>query len=80
MVGSPYPLWATLDLWEQQPFSSLSSVAKRLLVARWVNHGKRPSDLPRLSKGDQARFLKLTCEEGFEVLQDLVASQEERER
>lgn len=79
MGRSPHPLWVTLELWEQQPFSSLSSTAKRLLVAKWVNHGKRPHQLPRLTAGEQSRFLKIVTEDGFEVLQDVVATAEERE-
>lgn len=79
MARSPHPLWVTLELWEQQSFSSLSSTAKRLLVAKWVNHGKRPHQLPRLTSAEQSRFLKIVTEDGFEVLQDVVATAEDRE-
>lgn len=64
----------TLDLLEQRRFQDLSSVEKRLLVARWVNRGKNPSDLPRLERRDQTRFVKITQEESFEVLQDILTA------
>lgn len=82
MTGYVPPAYShnvSLDLYEQQPFDSVSSSVKRLLVARWVNRGKQPSELPRLGRGGQARFVKITQEDGFEVLQDLLMQADEQE-
>lgn len=80
MTVPAYSFHVSLDLYEQIRFSALSATMKRLLVARWVNEGKTPTDLPRLTDADRRLFLKITYEEGFEVLQEVVSLAEEAER
>jgi hypothetical protein len=70
----------SLDLYEQIGFSRVSSSVKRLLVARWVNQGKGPMDVPALSTSDQSRFMKISSEEGFEVLQEVLLLADDAER
>lgn len=76
----PYSHDVALDLAEQMRFSDLSSSMKRLLVARWVNRGKRASDVPRLSQSERIRFVKICNEEGFELIQWLLMVAEDEER
>lgn len=68
----PYSHNVSLDLEEQRGFDQASTTMKRLLVARWVNCGRHPVSLPGLSRSAQSRFVKITEEPGFEVLQELL--------
>lgn len=75
----PYSHNVALDLYEQMPFDRVSSTVKRLLVARWVNQGKGPADVVKLGRGGHSRFVKITNEEGFEVIQQLLMQADEAE-
>lgn len=82
MIGGmpAYSFHVALDLYEQMRFSDLSPVMKRMLVARWVNEGKAPGDLPRLTAADCKQFRKMSYEEGFEVLQQIIGLADDAER
>lgn len=68
------------NLWKDIPFTELSSTAKRLMVAHWMNQGKMPRDIPHLTRSDRSRVLKICDEEGQEVLQDVLMTLAELER
>lgn len=79
MDQSPYDLHTSLDLYEAQPFNECSASIKRLLVARWINQGKQPTDLPRLTTQGKAQYSKILNEYGFELLQEILSTAEEAE-
>lgn len=68
------------DIWRDIPFTSLSSTAKRLVVAWRVNRGESAATIPTLSAAERNRFLKICDEEGQEVLQDILLRVVELER
>lgn len=68
------------DIWRDIPFTSLSSTAKRLVVAWRVNRGESAATIHTLSAAERNRFLKICDEEGQEVLQDILLRVVELER
>ena len=68
------------DIWRDIPFTSLSSTAKRLVVAWRVNRGESAAAIPTLSAVERNRFLKICDEEGQEVLLDILLRVVELER
>ncbi|MFV7872687.1 hypothetical protein ACNPMH_16200 [Enterococcus faecium] len=67
----------TIGLWEQMRFTDRSPTAKRIVAAAWMNRGKPLTEDARLTSADRGRIGKIMDEEGFEVLQDILATTDE---
>lgn len=75
---SVYDPITSIELYADIPLDRLSPSAKRLVVAHKVNKGDR-AYAPSTSAQNARVWSRITCEDGFEIIQDVLLTIEEQD-